>query len=239
MIRYLSGPIDRPSILKKIIIAIDGASSCGKSTLAKTLAQQLGYVFVDSGAMYRAFTLYLLRNNIALEEDAITEALSNIHISFKNIDGKNTAFLNGKNVETDIRTMNISDNVSEVAVLSIVRKFVVAQQKAMSTQKGVVMDGRDTGTVVFPNAELKLFISAAIETRTDRRYKELLDRGFKITRQEVHDNLQKRDHIDSTRQDSPLIRAKDAIGLDTTHLTPTAALEIALRLAKNAIHEEH
>jgi len=132
--------------------------------------------------------------------------------------------------------MAISDSVSDVAKISAVRKFVVAQQKAMSTEKAVVMDGRDTGTVVFPDAELKLFISASVNTRTDRRYKELLDRGFEITRQEVFDNLQKRDHIDSTRSDSPLVRAKDAIGLDTTHLTPQDALDIALRLANNVIH---
>lgn len=236
MIRYLRCPIDRLFILKKIIIAIDGASSCGKSTLAKSLATKLGYAFVDSGAMYRVVTLYLLRNEISIEAEAVTHALPNIQISFQNIDGKNTAFLNGENVETDIRTMHISNHVSEVAVISQVRKFIVAQQKAMSKEKGVVMDGRDTGTVVFPDAELKLFISASVETRTDRRYKELLDRGFEITRQEVHDNLQKRDRIDSTREESPLIRAKDAIGLDTTHLTPEAALEIALRLANNSIN---
>jgi len=223
--------------LKKIIIAIDGASSCGKSTLAKSLATKLGYAFVDSGAMYRMVTLYLLQHKIPIEPKEIEKVLADIHMSFRNIDGKNTAFLNGVNVETDIRTMNISNHVSEVAVVSSVRKFIVAQQKAMSKEKGVVMDGRDTGTVVFPDAELKLFISASIKTRTDRRYKELLARGFDITRQEVYDNLQKRDHIDSTREDSPLIRAKDAIGLDTTHLTPNAALEIALRLANNIIKE--
>lgn len=221
--------------MKKIIIAIDGASSCGKSTLAKSLAAELGYAFVDSGAMYRVVTLYLLRHSIAIEPAAIAAVLPEIKISFQHIDGKNTAFLNGENVETDIRTMNVSNHVSDVAVISLVRKFVVAQQKAMSLKKAVVMDGRDTGTVVFPDAELKLFISASAETRTDRRYQELLDRGFEITKQEVHDNLQKRDHIDSTRADSPLIRAKDAIGLDTTHLTPEGVLEIALRLAQNAI----
>jgi len=221
--------------LKKIIIAIDGASSCGKSTLAKSLAKQLGYRFVDSGAMYRVVTLYFLRHDIPLEEDSIAEALPHIHITFENIEGKNTAFLNGENVESEIRTMKVSDHVSDVAKISSIRKFAVEQQKAIGHQKAVVMDGRDIGTVVFPNAELKLFISASAEVRTDRRYKELLDRGFKITRDEVFDNLQKRDLIDSSRKDSPLIRAVDAIGLDTTHLTTQEALDIALRLAQNVI----
>ena len=131
--------------------------------------------------------------------------------------------------------MAVSNLVSDIAKISIIRKFAVAQQKSMSTEKAIVMDGRDIGTVVFPDAELKLFISASLETRTDRRYNELLARGFDVTREEIDNNLQKRDHIDSNREDSPLTRAKDAIGLDTTHLTPEAALEIALRLAKNVI----
>jgi len=220
---------------KKIIIAIDGSSSCGKSTLAKSLAHTLGYGFVDSGAMYRMVTLYFLQNNVPLEEKSIQSALQQISMKFKNIDGQNIAFLNNQHVEKDIRTMEVSDYVSNVAIISDVRKFVVKQQKAMSKDKGVVMDGRDTGTVVFPDAELKLFISASIETRTERRHQELLDRGFDISAKEVEENLQKRDHIDSTREDSPLLRAKDAIGLDTTHLTREEVYNIALRLAKNII----
>lgn len=220
---------------KKIIIAIDGSSSCGKSTLAKSLAQTLGYAFVDSGAMYRMVTLYFQRNNVPLEEKAIADALAQISLTFKNIDGQNIAFLNGDHVEKAIRTMEVSGYVSEVAVISQVRKFVVKQQKAMSIDKGVVMDGRDTGSVVFPDAELKLFVSASLETRTKRRHRELLDRGFDISYAEVQENLEKRDHIDSTREDSPLMRAKDAIGLDTTHLTKPEVYEIALRLAKNII----
>jgi len=180
-------------------------------------------------------TLYFLRNGIPLKDDAIENALQQISMKFKNINGNNIAFLNDENVEKDIRTMDISNYVSDVAVISQIRRFVVKQQKAMSKDKGVVMDGRDTGTVVFPEAELKLFISASLETRTKRRYQELLDRGFDITMAEVAENLQKRDHIDSTRSDSPLLRAKDAIGLDTTHLTRSEVYDIALRLAKNII----
>lgn len=185
--------------------------------------------------MYRMVTLYFLQNNVPLEEKSIQSALQQISMKFKNIDGQNIAFLNNQHVEKDIRTMEVSDYVSNVAIISDVRKFVVKQQKAMSKDKGVVMDGRDTGTVVFPDAELKLFISASIETRTERRHQELLDRGFDISAKEVEENLQKRDHIDSTREDSPLLRAKDAIGLDTTHLTREEVYNIALRLAKNII----
>lgn len=186
--------------------------------------------------MYRMVTLYFLNKEIPLETDAISSALSDISMTFQNIDGNNIAFLNGENVEKDIRTMEVSNHVSEVAVIPQIRKFVVAQQKAMSKDKAVVMDGRDTGTVVFPDAELKLFISASLETRTDRRHQELLARGFDISRSEVSENLQKRDHIDSTREDSPLLRAQDAIGLDTTHLSVTEVYEIALRLAHNVIN---
>ncbi|MBT8219104.1 MAG: (d)CMP kinase [Bacteroidia bacterium] len=222
--------------MNKIIIAIDGSSSCGKSTLARTLARKLGYRFIDTGAMYRAVTLYILENNVDIKDaEQIALALSRITISFENINGQNTAFLNGTNVEKKIRTMRISHMVSEIARIPEVRRFLVAQQHVMGKDKGIVMDGRDIGSVVFPSAELKLFISASLESRTERRAAELIERGESITKEAVRENLKKRDLIDSTRADSPLIRAKDAIGLDTTHLTRDQMIEIALQMVKNLI----
>ena len=222
--------------MKKIIIAIDGSSSCGKSTLARTLAQKLKYRFIDTGAMYRAVTLFFLENDVDIHDaEQVVLALSQISITFQNIEGQNTTFLNGNNVEQKIRTMQISRMVSEVARIPEVRRFLVAQQHAMGKDKGIVMDGRDIGSVVFPNAELKLFISASLQSRTDRRYNELIERGESITRDAVRENLKKRDLIDSNRADSPLIRAKDAIGLDTTYLTREEMINIALQLVKNII----
>lgn len=189
--------------------------------------------------MYRAITLHFQRTGVDLKDhQAVQQALTEVRITFQNIEGKNTTFLNDENVESQIRTMEVSHMVSDVAAIPIVRKFAVAQQHEMGTEGALVMDGRDIGTVVFPNAALKLFISASLETRTQRRYLELKNRGENITLKEVEDNLAKRDHIDSTRSDSPLMRAIDAVGLDTTHLNTDEALDIAYRLASNIINSE-
>lgn len=226
-----------PDNLKKIIIAIDGSSSCGKSTLAKSLAKTLGYKYIDTGAMYRAVTLYVLQNDVDIrDEEQIAIALSKVTISFQNINGYNTTFLNGMNVEREIRKMDISNFVSQVAMIPLVRHFLVKQQLKMGQDKALVMDGRDIGSIVFPDAELKLFISASLNARTDRRYQELLNRGESITWDEVKSNLKMRDQIDSTRKESPLVRAKDSIGLDTSHLSQIQMSEIALQLVRNIIH---
>jgi len=220
----------------KIIIAIDGQSSCGKSTLAKQLSKKLGYAFVDSGAMYRAVTLYFLRHKIDLtDQDAIELALKELSISFINKAGVNTTLLNGEEVETEIRKMYVSEMVSPVAAISTVRRAMVWQQQQMGKSKGIVMDGRDIGTVVFPNAELKLFVTADIETRTNRRYLELKEKGMTLTKEEVAKNLQERDHIDSTRADSPLKQAADAVLIDNSNLTREEQLAMVLALVKERI----
>jgi CMP/dCMP kinase len=191
---------------KKIIIAIDGFSSCGKSTLAKAMAKALEYVFVDTGAMYRAIALYFLRNNIAFNDTASIEAaLHAIELRFKynTASQKSDMYLNGENVEQEIREMQVSQKVSEVASIAAVRDFAVAQQQAMGVDKGIVMDGRDIGTVVFPNAELKLFVTADPTIRLERRYQELLQTNPAILKEEVAANLQQRDLMDSTREHSP------------------------------------
>lgn len=222
--------------MKQITIAVDGWSSCGKSTLAKALANRLGYVYGDSGAMYRAVTLYFLNNQIDWNEPLETEvALKKITIHFENIDGKNTTFLNGKNVEDEIRTMRVSDSVSPVATISAVRRAMVKQQQKMGEQGGIVMDGRDIGTVVFPHAKLKLFVTASPEVRTERRYKELLAKGWNVDYEEIKMNLLDRDHIDSTREDSPLRKADDAVELDNSKLDEQQQLNIALELAHAAM----
>ena len=218
--------------MKKIIIAIDGFSSCGKSTLAKQLAKSLGYIFIDSGAMYRAITLYFLQNNIDLtDKTAVASAIRQIdlHFIFNEKSGKSEIFLNNKNVEQEIRSMEVSDKVSDVAALEQVRTFAVAAQQKMGEQKGIVMDGRDIGTTVFPKAELKIFMTASIEVRTQRRYQELAAKDTTITLDDVKKNLEKRDLMDSTRKISPLQKADDAIVLDNSHLTPEQQLSIALR----------
>lgn len=221
----------------KITIAVDGYAACGKSTLAKALSKALRYVYVDSGAMYRCVTLYFLNNNISNEDDAAIEtALQNIKIHFENIDGKNTAFLNGENVEKEIRSMHVSNFVSPVATISAVRKTLVKIQHRMGAEGGIAMDGRDIGTVVFKNAELKLFLTASIEERTRRRLEEWKSKGITdITEGEVKQNLKKRDHIDSSRKDSPLCQAEDAIEIDNSFLTPEEQLDYALNLAKETI----
>jgi cytidylate kinase len=224
--------------LKKIIIAIDGFSSCGKSTLARNLASKLQYAFIDSGAMYRATTLFFLRNNIPLDTPlAIEKALQEIHIQFKHIDGVNTTFLNGEQVEDEIRDIAVSSQVSEVAAISAVRKAMVSIQRLAGKQKGIIMDGRDIGTVVFPEAELKIFLTASFEERVRRRVAQLRRKGKDISQIDIEKNLKHRDHIDSTRADSPLRQAEDAILIDNTNLKEEEQLAIALNLAKERINQ--
>jgi cytidylate kinase len=222
---------------KKIIIAIDGFSSCGKSTLAKAMAKALEYVFVDTGAMYRAIALYFLRNNIAFNDTAANEALHAIELRFKfnSTSQKSDMYLNGENVEQEIRTMQVSQKVSEVASIQAVRTFAVLQQQAMGMDKGIVMDGRDIGTVVFPNAELKLFVTADPAIRLERRYQELLQTNPAILKEEVAANLQQRDLMDSTRAHSPLRQAEDALVLDNTNLNREQQFELAMQWAMEKI----
>ncbi len=222
--------------MSKITIAIDGHSSCGKSTLARELAGALEYLYIDSGAMYRAVTLYLLQHGITpAETRPVEEALSHIDIRFqRDHDGIHT-ILNGADVETAIRQMRVSEQVSEVAAISAVRRAMVAQQRRLGKGLGIVMDGRDIGTVVFPRAELKLFLTADLDERVRRRYRELRDKGVAIDRQEVRRNLEQRDHIDSTRADSPLRKAADAVVLDTTNLNRAEQLAMCLALARERI----
>lgn len=211
--------------MKKIVIAIDGHSSSGKSTMAKELAQEIGYVYIDTGAMYRAVTLYALRqgyiqgNNI--NEKALEADMPRLSITFQSNPGtgKSDTFLNGEDVEKEIRGMEVANKVSLVASLGFVRKAMVAQQQAMGKEKGIVMDGRDIGTVVFPHAELKLFVTASPEVRAQRRVDELLAKGEKVSYEEVLENVKKRDFIDSTREESPLRKADDAIVLDNSNMS--------------------
>lgn len=221
--------------MSRITIAIDGLSSCGKSTLAKALAARLAYAYGDSGAMYRAVTLYFLENEIDWNDPEQVElSLKDIQVDFKNIDGKNTTFLNGKNVEDEIRSMRVSENVSPVATISAVRRQMVKLQQKMGEKGGIVMDGRDIGTVVFPNAKLKLFITASPEVRSQRRFDELLAKGWTVSLEDIKKNLLERDHIDSTREDSPLMKAEDAVELDNSQLDQQQQLNIAVELA-NAV----
>ncbi|MEO9511753.1 MAG: (d)CMP kinase [Flavobacteriaceae bacterium] len=209
----------------KITIAIDGYSSTGKSTIAKRLATALGYIYVDTGAMYRAVTLFALNNNyldLGIKDDipSLVKQLPNIKLAFVPNEtlGLSEMYLNGQNVEKEIRTMKVSEQVSNIATIAEVRGKLVERQQQMGQEKGIVMDGRDIGTVVFPNAELKIFMTASPETRATRRYKELLDRGELVSYEEVLENVQKRDFIDSTREISPLRKAKDAIEFDNSDM---------------------
>ncbi len=223
-------------MMYKINIAVDGYASCGKSTLARDLARALGYLFIDSGAMYRAVTYYFITHQIDLHQPPqIEEALNDIQITFQLNPSYNQAqtFLNGQNIEAQIRDKAVSDFVSEVSSLEEVRTFLVRQQQAMGQQKGVVMDGRDIGTVVFPDAELKLFVTANIDVRTQRRYAELQAKGIPSTYEEVKQNLLERDRIDSTREINPLRQAEDAIVIDTTHHTKDSQLQAVLNLIKD------
>lgn len=223
---------------KKIIITIDGWSSCGKSTLAKQLAKELGYVYIDSGAMYRAITLHFLRNHIDwTDEKEVNEALQHIIIDFEFNDKSQQSeiLLNGENVEYVIRDLVVAEKVSDIATIAAVRTFAVAQQQKMGDKKGIVMDGRDIGTTVFPNAELKIFMNAELAIRVERRFRELFEKNPNITVEEVKHNLEMRDYIDSHREVSPLHKAADAVELDNTNLSMEQQLEFALNLAHQKI----
>lgn len=211
---------------KKITIAIDGFSSCGKSTMAKDLAKEIGYIYVDTGAMYRSVTLYALQHGMfgadnSIDTAALEKAMPQIKISFKlNAEtGRPDTYLNGQLVEKDIRTMEVSSRVSPIAALPFVRKALVEQQQAMGKEKGIVMDGRDIGTVVFPDAELKVFVTASAEVRAQRRFDELKSKGMSADLQDILKNVQERDYIDSHREVSPLRKADDAVELDNSNMT--------------------
>ena len=210
--------------MNKIIIAIDGHSSCGKSTMAKQLAQQLNYIYVDTGAMYRCVTLYAINNGMfsgkSLDSDALEQRIGEVKISFTRDEaGQLCAMLNGKYVEKETRGMSVSERVSMVAKQPFVRKMLVEQQQRMGQDKGIVMDGRDIGTTVFPDAELKIFVTASAEVRAERRYKELLDKGENANYEDILANVKERDYMDSHRAVSPLRMADDAVLLDNSYMT--------------------
>ena len=212
--------------MKKIVIAIDGFSSCGKSTMAKDLAREIGYIYVDTGAMYRSVTLYALRNNMfgddgKVDEARLHDATDNIEIAFRLNDetGRPDTLLNGECVEKDIRGLEVSSKVSLIAALPFVREKLVKEQQKMGLAKGIVMDGRDIGTVVFPQAELKIFVTASAEVRAQRRYDELMAKGMPADFEDILKNVQERDYMDSHRAVSPLRKADDAIELDNSHMT--------------------
>ena len=229
--------------MKKITISIDGFSSTGKSTVAKQIAKYLGYVYVDSGAMYRAVTWYAMKNGFISKNkfdiEGLISMLNDISISFKfnKIQGFAEVYLNGINVEEQIRTLEVSSFVSKVAAISEVRQKLVEQQQYMGKYKGVVMDGRDIGTVVFPDAELKVFMTASAEKRAIRRYDELLERGENVDYKDVLTNVQERDYIDSHREDSPLVKANDAIEIDNSNLSVEEQFDKILRLVKMTIED--
>lgn len=212
--------------MKKIVIAIDGFSSCGKSTMAKDLAKEIGYIYIDSGAMYRAVTLYCIENSIFdknnnIDEDALKKCIGDMNISFRLDPDTNLpqTYLNGVNVESRIRTMEVSSRVSHIAALGFVREALVRQQQNMGDEKGIVMDGRDIGTTVFPDAELKIFVTASAAVRAQRRYDELKAKGQPASYEEILHNVEERDRIDQTREVSPLRKADDAILLDNSEMT--------------------
>ncbi|SFD33966.1 (d)CMP kinase [Algibacter pectinivorans] len=229
--------------MNKITIAIDGFSSTGKSTVAKQLAKYLSYIYVDTGAMYRAVTFYAMENGLISATDFNSEALiyqlPNIKINFKFNEALGFAevYLNNVNIEKQIRTLEVSSFVSKVASISEVRRKLVEQQQEMGKDKGVVMDGRDIGTVVFPDAELKLFMTASAETRAERRYQELIERGDQVEYKDVLKNVQERDYIDSNREDSPLVKADDAIEIDNSHMTLEEQFNKIFQLAKMTIED--
>ncbi len=228
---------------KKITIAIDGFSSTGKSTVAKRLAKELGYIYVDTGAMYRAVTLYMMRkvfvSNDAINEEAIIRHLPfvSLHFEFNEELGYGEMFLNGENVEKEIRYLEVSQQVSKVSAIPQVRKMLVRQQQEMGKDKGVVMDGRDIGTVVFPDAELKIFMTASTKQRAQRRYDELIDRGDEIEFEDVLKNVKDRDYMDSTREDSPLIKAEDAVEFDNSNLDKEEQFQKILKVTRQKIAE--
>lgn len=224
--------------VKKIIIAIDGHSSCGKSTMAKSIAQELGYIYIDSGAMYRVVTLYALRNGLinngVPDTSKIITELKNIKITFKwdELLGKNTTFLNGENVEEEIRRLEVSENVSPISTIAEVRHEMVKQQRENGLNKGIVMDGRDIGTVVFPDAELKIFMTASPEIRAQRRFQELKEKGQEVDFDSILQNVEGRDEIDSNREVSPLKKADDALILDNSNLSREEQLKWTLEKVK-------
>jgi len=214
---------------KNIVIAIDGYSSCGKSTIAKALAKKLHFIYIDTGAMYRAVTLYFLRNQIDLNDAiAVESALDNIHINFEYRDEQTFVFLNEEDISEEIRQMPVSEKVSQVSAIKAVRTEMVKQQQRMGKSKNIIMDGRDIGTVVFPDATLKFFMTADPQIRAERRYKELINKGEKVSLEEIYSNLALRDHQDTTREESPLIQAADAIVLDNSNIDQEMQLEFAL-----------
>ena len=229
--------------MKRITIAIDGYSSTGKSTVAKALAKRLSYTYVDSGAMYRAVTYFAMINNCfedgLFNSNKLKNTLDQIHISFKynNDIGYSEVYLNDKNIESEIRSLEVSNFVSYVAAVSEVRKLMVKQQQAMGRNKGVVMDGRDIGTVVFKDAELKLFMTASSEVRANRRFEELISKGDNVKYEKVLENITKRDHIDTTRADSPLTKAIDAIEIDNSSLSKLEQLDVILKYVERIINE--
>lgn len=229
--------------MRNITIAIDGYSSTGKSTLAKLVAKKLGYIYVDSGAMYRAVTYYAMQNGLidksGVPTNELVDHLPKIDISFKynNDLGFSEVYLNSLNIEKEIRTLEVSSYVSQVSVLPEVRRQLVKQQQEMGKNKAVVMDGRDIGTVVFPNAELKVFLNASSETRAKRRYYELIEKGDEVSYQEVLGNVQERDYIDSNRKDSPLCKASDAIELDNSELTKEESFQKVMELVTMTLED--
>lgn len=231
--------------MRKITIAIDGYSSCGKSTMAKALARKIGYVYVDTGAMYRAVTLFALRHQLfnadgSVKVDALRELMPEVTISFRlnASTGLPETYLNGQMVEQDIRTMEVSQHVSPIAAIPFVREALVAQQQAMGRNKGIVMDGRDIGTTVFPDAELKIFVTASPEVRAQRRYDELKGKGMDAEYDDILKNVQERDYIDTHREVSPLRKAEDAIVLDNSHLTIAEQDEWLIEHYKKAAMED-
>ncbi|MES3019321.1 MAG: (d)CMP kinase [Bacteroidota bacterium] len=214
---------------KNVVIAIDGYSSCGKSTIAKALAKRLHFIYIDSGAMYRAVTLYFLRNNVDLSNhDAVMSALADVHLNFHSRDYKSHITLNDEDVSEEIRQMPVSELVSDVSTIRAVRVEMVKQQQRMGKSKNIIMDGRDIGTVVFPDADLKLFMTADPKVRAERRFKELMIKGEDVTMEEVFENIAHRDYLDTTRDESPLTRADDAIILDNTTIDQAQQLDFAL-----------
>lgn len=230
--------------MKKITIAIDGYSSCGKSTMAKDLARSIGYVYIDTGAMYRAVTLYAMRHGIihsgSIDTDRLKAEMGNINISFKlNTEtGMPDTYLNGELVEREIRTLEVSNNVSPIATLAFVRAAMVCQQQAMGREKGIVMDGRDIGTTVFPDAELKIFVTASPEVRAQRRYDELKGKGMPAEYNDILANVKERDYIDSHREVSPLRQAEDAVVLDNSHMTIPEQKEWLLTKYKETVEKD-
>lgn len=222
---------------KNLVVAIDGYSSCGKSTLAKALAKKLGFIYIDSGAMYRAVTLYFIRNQISCTDElAVADALQHIELNFHARDYESHITLNGEEVSEEIRQMPVSENVSEVSAQKLVRREMVRQQQRMGKSKNIVMDGRDIGTTVFPDAQIKFFMTADPKVRAERRFRELQSKGDTTTSLEnVFENIAHRDYADTTRTESPLVRADDAIILDNTKITPQEQLNFALDKVKAAI----